>query len=399
MIPPELESRLGSLGKQATLVGGGAFLLCVLGALFTPEPFFRAYLVAFLLVAGVALGSLALLSLHQLVGGQWGFVSRRPLEAAVRTVPWLPVFFLPLLLGVRRLYPWWAAEGESELLLHKAQYLNPTFFLARALLYFALWSFFALQLDKWSREQDKGERAWVNRLQVLGALGMLTYGLTVTFASVDWVMSLEPEWFSTIYGLLFIVGQVLSALAFLVLVLSFLASYEPMATKLSSSHFHDLGNLILAFVLLWAYHAFSQYLIIWSGNLPEEIPWYLNRTRGGWSSVGLALVVFHFTIPFFLLLSRKTKKNRKTLARLAALILLGRFVDLFWIVRPSQAMSPAVHWMDLLAPVALAGLWLALYFRELGRAPLLPLHDPRFAENPSPDSSSRAKGVLQHGTG
>lgn len=396
---PGLETRLSELGKRAALVGASALVVSVAGALFSAAPFFRAYLVGFLLVVGVAVGSLAILSLFRLVGGEWGFVTCRPFEAAARTVPWLPLFFLPLVLGAHRLYPWWSPEDSNELLLHKAPYLNPFFFLVRAALYFGLWSFFALQLSKWSREQDKGERAWVNRLQLLGATGMLVYGLSVTFASVDWVMSLEPEWFSTIYGLLFMMGQLLSALPFIIVVLSFLAHDEPMASKLSSAHFHDLGNLTLAFVLLWAYLAFSQYLIIWSGNLPEEIPWYLHRARGGWSSVGLALVVFHFAIPFFLLLSRKTKKQRERLVWLAGLILLARWVDLFWLVRPAQTTSLSVHWMDFLVPIALAGLWLGLYFRELGRAPLLPLSDPRFRGKPSVDSGSSGREAFQHGTG
>jgi hypothetical protein len=379
-----LKDRLDRLRKHALLIGASALAASLAGSIFDPDVFFRSYLVGFLMWSGVALGALAILCLHQFVGGEWGFVARRVLEAATRTLPWLPLFFLPLVAGLSRLYPWVGGAPDRP-------YLNAAFFLVRAALYFAVWIFLARRLNKLSREQDRGERYWVSRLQVLGALGMLAYGLSVTFASIDWVMSLEPEWYSTIYGLTFMVGQVLSAFAFLVLVLWFLSPYEPLASRLRASHFHDLGNFILTFVLLWAYLAFSQYLLIWAGNLPEEIPWYIHRTRGGWRAVGIALVVFHFALPFVLLLSRQTKRRAETLIRVAAVILVARFLDLVWLVMPASRERLGLHWMDAMVPIGIGGLWLALFLRELPALPLLALNDPRFAETPGEEG-------VAHGT-
>jgi hypothetical protein len=243
-----------------------------------------------------------------------------------------------------------------------------------------VWTGLAYQLNRWSREQDQGHRAFVNRFQLLSGIGLILYGLTATFASVDWAMSLEPHWFSTIYGLQFIAAQVLSALALTVLILLLLSTHQPMSRRLRPSHFHDFGNLLLAFVMLWAYLAFSQYLITWSGNLPEEIPWYLNRTRGGWQWIGLLLIIFHFAVPFFLLLLRATKRKARTLALVAFALLILRAVDWIWLVEPAFSEGIHVHWMDIAAPVGIGGLWLVFFLRQLRTLPLLPVHDPRFAE-------------------
>lgn len=379
-LPRELLDRLSASSARFRNAGAAALVASIAAGFFWPDAFFRAYLMGFLFVTAIALGSLALLSLQHVAAGEWGFVSRRTFEAASRTIYFLPLFFVPLLFGLERLYPWWSPEGASELVQHKTPYLNPAFFLARTVLYFAVWAALAWRLNKWSLEQDKGERVFVNRLQLLGAIGMLVYGLTVTFASIDWVMSLEPEWYSTMYGLLYMVSQVLTALAFTVVVLRFLSRREPLSEKLAPSHFHDLGNLVLAFVLLWAYLAFSQYLIVWSGNLPEEIPWYLRRAEGGWALVALALVVLHFALPFFLLLSRRNKTETDTLARIAYLVLAARFIDFVWLVKPGSMATFSLHVLDALALAGVGGLWLGLFLRELAKAPLLPLNDPRFAE-------------------
>lgn len=375
-----LRDRMAAPRRRAFASGGVALAVGLVSAVFWPDAFFEAYLVGFLLVAGAALGSLALLSLQHVAAGEWGFVSRRTLEAASRTVYFLPLLFAPLLFGLDRLYPWWSPAESSDLVAHKAPYLNRAFFLVRAAVYFTVWAVLAWRLNKWSREQDEGERVYVNRLQMLGAVGMLLYGLTITFASVDWVMSREPAWYSTIYGLLFMVGQVLTALAFTVLALRELRGHEPLSATLRPSHFHDLGNLALAFVLLWAYMAFSQYLIIWAGNLPEEIPWYLRRSEGGWSLVAIALVVLHFALPFFLLLSRRNKKRTETLCRIAYVILVARLIDMIWLVKPASEASPSLSPLDLIVPAGIALLWLGLFIGEVGKEPLLPLNDPRFAE-------------------
>jgi hypothetical protein len=392
-IPQNLAEKLSKVEKRATVVGFVALAACVIGAFATPEQFFRSYLIGYLLIFGIALGSLALLMIQHLITGGWGFVGRRSFEACTRTFPILLIAFVPLIFGMSRVYVWAVPEHVigDELLEHKAIYLNVTFFLVRTVIYFAVWIGLALQLNRWSKAQDRGESVDLRRFQLVSGVGLVLLGLTGSFASVDWVMSLEPHWFSTIYGMQFIAGLVLAALAFTVPLLALLSKYEPMSQHIGRKHFHDFGNLMLAFVLLWAYLAFSQYLIIWSGNLPEEIPWYLNRTQGGWQYIGLLLVVFHFALPFFLLLSRATKRSARVLTQVSLAILVLRLVDLIWLVEPAFSSSLQVHWMDLAAPIGIGGLWLAIFTRQLKALPLLPLNDPRFAE------TLETKEALQHG--
>jgi hypothetical protein len=362
--------------RRAGAAGIVALAACAAGAAGSPDQFFRSYLFAYLFWIGIALGCFAIVMLHHLVGGGWGVVIRRLLESGAGTLPLMAVLALPLLAGLPRLYVWARPEAVAgdELLRHKAPYLNVPFFLGRTVFYFAVWIVLAHLLNKWSEEQDRTLSPQVKaRLQLLSGPGLVLYGLTVTFASVDWVMSLEPHWFSTIYGILFMTGEALATLAFVILALLVLVRRKPMADVLRPTHFHDLGNLMLAFVMLWAYVCFSQFLIIWSGNLPEEIPWYLRRLNGGWAWVAVVLVVFHFALPFVLLLSRQNKQRLQILAGIAGGVLLVRLVDLFWMVMP--AFHPGrfrVHWMDLLMPVGLGGLWLAAFVWRLKRRPLLP---------------------------
>jgi hypothetical protein len=305
---------------------------------------------------------------------------RRLLESAAGTLPVVALLFVPLLFGLHDLYVWARPDevAGSELLQHKSLYLNVPFFSIRTAIYFAVWIGLAYVLNTWSLEQDRtADLSLSRRLQMLSGPGLVLYGLTVTFGSIDWVMSLEPEWFSTIYGVTFMVGQALSAFAFVILVALLLADHHPLADVASPSLFQDLGNLLLAFVMLWAYMAFSQFLIIWTGNLPEEIPWYLHRMGGGWQWIGPLLFLFYFGVPFLLLLSRGTKRSRRMLFAVAAAIVLMRLVDLFWLVAPAFRPSELrVHWMDLAAPIGVGGIWLWAFVRQLKGRPLLPLNDP-----------------------
>jgi hypothetical protein len=375
-----VHGELDRIQRRSLLVGGAGLALCALGAVLDPAQFFRSYLTAYLFWIGIALGSLAILMLHHLVGGAWGFVIRRALESAAGTLPVMALLFAPLLFGLADLYVWARPDevAGSELLQHKSPYLNVPFFMIRAAIYFAAWIGLAFLFNQWSLEQDRtADPSLSHRLQMLSGPGLLVYGLTMTFGSIDWVMSLEPEWFSTIYGITFMVGQGLAGLAFAILVAVLLADRPPLAGVVSSSQFHDLGNLLLAFVMLWAYMAFSQFLIIWTGNLPEEIPWYLHRAEGGWIWVGLFVLIFHFAVPFLLLLSRRTKRRLHMLFAVAMMIVVMRLVDLFWLVAPSFHPSGLrVHWMDLLAPIGVGGIWMGVFARHLKGRPLLPLHDP-----------------------
>ena len=377
------------LERRCLTVGGVALLLSLGGFFLNPSRFYQAYLFGYLFWVGIALGCLSLLMLHHLAGGRWGFVIQRPLEAGVRTLPLMALLFLPLLLGLRDLYVWARPEvvAAQEILRHKQAYLNAAAFFGRAVAYFAIWIGAGTVLTMLSARRDQGAEIGplTRRMLVLSGPGLLLYGLTVTFAAVDWVMSLEPLWFSSIFGVVFIVGQSLAGLAFVIVAAVLLSGREPLRDAITPQQFHDLGNLLLAFVMLWAYIAFSQYLIIWSGNLPEEIPWYINRLQGGWGVLAVILIVFHFVVPFLLLLSRSTKRRAKVLVLVAAGILAMRFVDLFWLTAPAfHPKSLGLHWMDLLLPIGLGGIWLAAFLWHLKRRPLLPQHDPRFAAGAEP---------------
>jgi hypothetical protein len=272
--------------------------------------------------------------------------------------------------------------AADEVLRHKAPYLNPTFWLVRTVLYFAIWIGLSWRLNTWSREQDRtGDITLSRKMQTLSAPGVVFYFLAITFAAIDWVMALVPHWYSTIFGPLIAVGQVLNAFAFVVMMLALLARYEPFAPVVGPGVFHDLGKLMLAFVMVWAYFSFSQFLIIWAGNLPEEIRWYLDHSRGGWMGLGIVVNLLHFFVPFALLLSRDLKRNMRFLAGVAGFIMLMRFVEMFWMIAPLfHHARLAIHWLDLAAPVGIGGIWLWWFFREVAAEPLLPLHDPYMQE-------------------
>jgi hypothetical protein len=380
----ELIPELGRYQRRLLTAGGLGLLVSLAGWLFNPVQFFQSYLMAYMLCLGVTLGCLALGMVHQLSGGAWGVVIRRPMGAAARVLPVMTLLFVPLLLGMRHLYVWTHADlvAHDELLQAKRPYLNVPFFLVRTAIYFAAWNAVSYLLNAWSLEQDRtGDPRIAPRMQRLSAGGLLAYGLTITFASFDWLMSLEPRWYSTIYGVLIMGGQALSAMAFLIVVLVWLSRRPPLDRIVVKAHFHDLGNLMLAFVMLWAYFAFSQYLIIWAGNLPNEISWYVHRLQTGWRSIGLALVMFHFIVPFVLLLSRAMKREGSLLVRVAVLILAARLMDLFWLIAPEFHVNGiVVSWLDIVLPLSLGAIWLGAFVWQLRGRALLPVHDPQFDE-------------------
>jgi hypothetical protein len=323
--------------------------------------------------------------LNHLTGGVWGAVIRRLLEAGARAVPLLALLFLPIALGVGRIYEWARPElvAADPILRMKQPYLNVPFFLVRAAFFFAVWSLLASLLSRWSGELDRtGSLRVARRLRGLSGGGLVLLGFTITFSAVDWAMSLNPHWYSTIYGILFMVGQTLSAMALVIVLLFRFRDESPFHAALRPQVFHDLGKLLFAFVMLWAYVNLSQFLIVWSGNLPEEIPWYVQRLQGGWRFVALLIVLFHFTLPFLLLLSRDLKRNAPTLAKVAGLLFLVRLVDLYWLIAPDLHHDGAFHlsWMDVAAPIGVGGIWLYWFARELRARPLLPQHEPDLEE-------------------
>ncbi|MEP6918816.1 MAG: hypothetical protein ABJC89_24465 [Acidobacteriota bacterium] len=378
---------LARLQKGGLVLGFWGLVLGAVGAFTNLDQFFRSWLVGFLFVLGLSLGSLTLLMLQHMSGGQWGLVTRRIFEAASRNLPYVALAFVPLLFGLPRLFIWARPElvAADEILQHKALYLNVPFFIGRAVLYFAIWIGISALLNGWSAGQDRGEVAVTKadsvRFRIVSAPGLLIYVVTLTFASVDWVMSLDPHWYSTIFGLILVAGQGLAALAFAIAILAMLSDTDPLVRFLNPGQFLDLGKLLLAFTMLWAYFSFSQFLIIWAGNLPEEIPFFLHRLQGGWQYISLLILAGHFGLPFVLLLSRDLKKRPKLLAQVAIFILAMRVVDLVWIVEPMFPRTGfPIHWMDLAVPIGLLGVWLFLFARNLRSRPLLPLNDPYFKE-------------------
>jgi hypothetical protein len=373
-------STVGAFQKRA-FIGGGVFLLVLVAIAFAnPARVFQAYLVGWTFWAGISVGSLALLMLQHLTGGGWGFVIRRVLEAATRLLPIMGVLFLPVIFGAHSIYEWTHQEvlEQHEIVRFKTPYLNLPFFIIRAVVYFAVWSALAFFLNRWSLAQDRtADNRYTKNMRVLSGPGMVALIFTVTFASVDWYMSLEPEWFSTIYGFIFVASWALSALAFVIAVMATLTSQDPMKRAVAPLHFHDLGKLLLALVMLWSYFAYSQYLIIWSANLPEEIGYYIERTHGVWGATIVTIGLLHFAAPFLFLLSRDLKRDPRRLVLVALLVLVMRMIDLLWMLEPAFT-DHKWFWVNIIAVLGFGGLWLGLFAWQLSKRSLVPINDPQF---------------------
>jgi hypothetical protein len=365
------------LQQWSLLAGVIAAVLCAVAAFFRPDQFFAAYLIAFLLCWTISMGCLAISLLHHLTGGGWGIPIRRTLEAASSTLPLLALMVIPILFNLPRLYIWARPEvlEVDAILRQKLPYLNPLFFQLRAVFYFAVWivlNAFVNWAESTVTRKNESERR--QTLAKLGAAGIVLWGLTVTFAAIDWSMSLDPHWISQVYGVLFMSGQAVSGMAFVIVVVINLRRDSRVASLLTISRLHDVGNFLMAFTLFWTYITLTQFLVIWSGNLPEETPWYLIRSTGGWQYVITAIICLHFVLPFLILLCRSTKRNPYRLQAVACLLLAMRVVDLYWLVQP--AFSPGVfafNWMLFLTIPAVGGIWLAVFIRNLTFRLALPI--------------------------
>lgn len=329
--------------RKALRTGMVGLVLSAIGVVIWPAPFLRSYLVSYLFLLGIGIGSLVILMIHHLTGGRWGAVVRRLLESGSRTLPTLAILFLPIALGLRKIYSWSTPQSGHELVGFQAEYLSIFGFVIRAIVYFACWLGLAYLMNRWSRrENETGDRRLADRMRALSGPGLVLCGLTLTFASVDWLMSLQPDWYSTIFSMVFAGGQALTAMAFVVLLLALLLDQPQLAELVTPKTRIDLGNLLLTFVMFWAYVSFSQFLLIWMGNLPDEIAWYSPRVYGGWRWITVALAVLHFAVPFALLLSRDVKRDPRWLAGVASLILVMRLVAIYWDVVP--AYEPSGFW-------------------------------------------------------
>lgn len=400
LIRPQLE-RLQRLALPIGVVG---LLLTVAGFILGPKSFFHSYLVAYMFVLGLTLGSMAWLLIHQVAGGGAFFLVRRLFEASTRCLPFVAVAFIPILLGISNLYEWSHQDvvDADRILKAKEPYLNVPFFIARAVFYFVIWGFIANRLNVWGRQQSEGDARATHKLSMWSALFLILYVFTMTFAAFDWVMSLTPHWYSSLYGVIFIIGQGLSTLCLMHILITFLTKGTQLREWVPKNYYRDLGNLTLAFTMLWAYTNYSQWVIIWSGNIAEEVEWYVPRVQTAWVYVGATLIACHFVLPFLTLLSSSVKVRIDHLAKLAVFILLMRLLDLRYYITPT--FSPNAFFTniaDIGAVLGLGGIWMWLWTREMLKSrSLLPDNDPRFAGTfvvPESATTPAPEGVASHG--
>lgn len=377
-VSPELERDLRRVFTPALGAGIVLGVISIIGGVYSPGDFFHSYLMGYLFWLGLTLGSMGIVMLQYLTAGAWGIMTRRTLESASRTLPLCALLFIPIAIGIPWLYDWAHSDlvKNEYVLRHRHIYMNPSMFIGRAIVYFVVWGIFMYFLNKWSLEQD--ERGGLEkRLARLSAPGLLLYVFTITFATVDWAESLETNWFSTIWGFLFVAREGLAAFAFVIIAMALLSRREPLASRFKPAHLHDLGKLLLVFVMLWAYFAFSELVIVWSGNLTDEIPWYLHRFATSWGWLGVLLIVFEFIVPFLLLLSRPLKRNVTALCCVVGIIIVMRWVDLMWIVMPGYYQHGLrLTWMNFVVPASIGCLWIAVFVWQLKQRPLLPLQAP-----------------------
>ena len=385
---PIPEIRLGpkaaSVERIAGVIGGLGALLCLAGFFYNRAQFFQSYLFAFLYWGGFTIGGLGILVLNHTVGGRWGVTSRRYLEAAMRTLPFLAVMFVILLIGMKDIYPWTHIDTVANpisqaILRHKAPYLNVPFFIVRAIIYFAIWMFWGYRVYRMSDRQDQtGDPTLSVRMRQFCAPGCLIVTLTATFAYIDWLLSADAQFFSTIYGAMLLFGDVLQTFALVITVLILTSKGDRFGGRINSVVLHDLGNLMFTFTIFWTYLSVSQLIIVWPANLPQELNWYLVRVRGGWTVLAAMISLVMFLIPFLGLLSQDRKRDPNRLIRVAVWILCARAIDLFWITEPTfRTNGFAIYWTDFAAFIGVGGIWVYLFLGQLRRRPLLPLRDSR----------------------
>jgi hypothetical protein len=397
--PPAFIDRMRSRALVVGVVFSVLAVALTLG-LSRWDLFLRSWLFSFMFWLGLTTGSLTLLMLQYVSGGNWGRLGRRIWEAAAGNWWLMFLFWIPLAVGMKQLFSWARVPHDpaslATFMAHYGPdkihyYLNTPFFLVRGVIYFAGWGILYFLLKRWSIRQEAGTTtpAQFVFIQNLSGFGIVFYAVTITFASIDWTMSLYPEWWSTVWGMLFMVGQVLSAFCFTIWLFTRLSAVEPISRIFKIDYLHDFGKLMFAFVVLWAYLSFSQWLIIWSGNMLSEIRWYIMRLQNGWQYFGTILIFVHFVFPFALLLSRNTKRSRRRIVAISLLVMFMRMVDLFWLTAPNfyagigaglNNFGPMDAAMYVICPIAMGGLWMFFFFLRLSKRSLMPVNDPGFVE-------------------
>ncbi len=375
----------GIFGRLALIAGMLGLALSAAGYFADSAQFFHSYLVAFVFWLTIALGGLFFTMLNHLVDAKWSIVLRRLGEAFMAVVPIMAIFAIPVLLGIKELFHWSHPEivAEDEILQGKSAFLNTGFFIARMIIYFVVWSLLSYWLYRKSLKQDSEHSdVLVKRIRRVSAPGMILFALTITFASFDWLMSLDAHWYSTIFGVYVFSGCFLGFLAVLTLVLLQMQSSGVLAKEVTSEHHHDLGKLMFAFVIFWGYMAFSQYFLIWYGNIPEETIWFLHRWENSWKGFSLLLVFGQFVIPFFFLFPQPVKRNVTALKIVSVWLILMHWVDLYWVVMPSLH-HHGVHlsWIDAATMLGIGGVFMFVFWNKLTAHPLLPVKDPGLEES------------------
>jgi len=386
-----LGAKAASVERVSGVVGALGLLLCVAGFFANRAEFFQSYLFAFIYWSGFAIGGLGALLLNNVVGGRWGVTARRFFEAQMRTLPLIFLFAVVLLLGLQYLYPWTHPDlvRNNEYLRAKQGYLNVPFFCVRVCIYFAVWWFWGSRVRRMSDLQDEtGDPTLRERMRAFSAPGLLLFVLTASFAYIDWVLSSDAQYYSTVYGAMILIGDVLQTFALTLVVMILASEGDRFGGRVNKVILHDLGNLMFAFTIFWTYLSLSQLIITWPANLPQELQWYLDRVHGAWKWLTVIIALSMFTIPFLALLSQARKQDPKRLIRVAIWLLLARIIDVFWIVEPTfrnktpsglLATAPgfAIYWTDFAAFFGIGGIWVYVYLGQLRRRPLLPLRDPR----------------------
>jgi len=374
--------RLSETKKSETnlfILGGAALLLTVIGYFFDSRQFFFSYLVAWVFWVTLGLGALFFVMLNHLTGAVWGIVLRRINETIMKTLPYMAVFFIPIIFGMHDLYYWSHAEAANDpILVKKLGFLNVPFFVIRTLVYFTAWYLVARKLYKTSLEQDKKPLAeQIKTMRRTSGPGMVVFALTASFAGFDWLMSLDPHWYSTIYGLYVFSGGLLSLLSFLTVFSLYLRGKNVLQETITVEHYHDLAKLMFSFTIFWGYMAFSQYFLIWYANIPEETIFYMHRWEGSWKIFSLTLVFGHFLLPFVSFLPRAPKRSYSFLKFMGIWILAMHWIDIYWLAMPTLH-HHGIHlsWMDLTAFLAVGGFFLAIMWKHFVGQPLVPAGEP-----------------------